>query len=174
MGATHPESDLLPYLSGELSPDERQRVEQHLAGCALCRESISSSTAIMRALARDAENLREPNWTVYRAQLKRKIAEKEEPRHKWWRPEIAWPFATAGFAAAALVLAFTLLHVFRSPAVPPTVDQFAMEDAIGSPEVGLLRNYQLVEKLDLLENYDVIERLDTLSPADNTNGPSRS
>jgi len=174
MSATHPESDLLPYLSGELSPDERQRVELHLAGCELCRESISSSTAIMRDLARDAANMREPDWTVYRAELKRKVAENQEPQHKWWHSEVAWPLATAGFAAAALVLAFTLLHVFRSPAVPPTVDQFAMEGAIGSPEVGLLRNYQLVEKLDLLENYDVIERLDTLSPADNTNGPSRS
>ncbi len=34
-------------------------------------------------------------------------------------------------------------------------------------EIGLLRNYPVVEHLDLLENYDVIERLDELTPAVN-------
>ncbi len=53
MDTRHPEADLLPYLRGELSADERHRLERHLAGCALCRESIDSSAAILRAIADD-------------------------------------------------------------------------------------------------------------------------
>jgi anti-sigma factor RsiW len=173
MDTRHPEADLLPYLRGELSADERHRLERHLAGCALCRESIDSSAAILRAIADDMASRSEPDWSVYRAQLRRKLEALNQPRRKWWHSEITWPAVTAGFATAALVLALTLLHFSKGPVMPP-VDQFAMQDAMTGPEVGLLRNYQVVQHLDLLENYDVIERLDELTPAVNPNAPSKS
>jgi anti-sigma factor RsiW len=173
MDTRHPEADLLPYLRGELSADERRRVELHLAGCAFCRESIDSSAAILRAVADDIASLPEPDWKVYRAQLRRKLVARDQPRRRWWHSEITWPAVTAGVATAALAIAFTLLHFSKGPAMPP-VDQFAMEDAMTGPEVGLLRNYQVVQHLDLLENYDVIERLDQLTPAVNPNAPSKS
>ncbi len=40
-----------------------------------------------------------------------------------------------------------------------------MEDVMSHTDVGLLRDYPVVERLDMLENYDVIEHLDELSPA---------
>ena len=47
------------------------------------------------------------------------------------------------------------------------MDQLAMEQQMSAADVGLLRNYGVVEKLDLLENYDVIEHLDELPSSDN-------
>jgi anti-sigma factor RsiW len=173
MDTTHPETALLPYLQGELSEDEKRRLELHLEGCTHCRESIDSSTAIMRAIVRSVENLPEPDWHVYRAQLHRKLAARRQPKQRWWRNEIAWPLITAGVATAALVLGLFFSQMSQRP-TPPPVDQLAMEGAINGPDVGLLRNYQVVDHLDLLENYDVIEGLDKLTPAVNSNAPSRS
>ena len=39
------------YFYGELTPGERDVIEQHLAGCALCRESLQELTQIRAALA---------------------------------------------------------------------------------------------------------------------------
>ena len=41
-----------------------------------------------------------------------------------------------------------------------------MEQPAEAVDVGLLRNYPVVEQLDLLENYDVIEHLDELPAAE--------
>jgi hypothetical protein len=41
-------------------------------------------------------------------------------------------------------------------------------------DVGLLRNYGVVKRLDLLENYDVIEHLDELRPAPKASDAVRS
>jgi hypothetical protein len=46
------------------------------------------------------------------------------------------------------------------------VDILAMEQSAEPVDVGLLRDYPVVEKLDLLEDYDVIEHLDEMPPAD--------
>lgn len=174
MDRSHPESALLPYAAGELSGDERNSLELHLESCARCRESVDTSAGIMRAIARDAGNLRDPDWNVYHAQLRRRLAARENPQpRRWWRPEIMWPALTAGVATAAILMVLTLSHLFRPATVPP-VDQFAMEGAMRGTEVGLLRNYQVVDHLDLLENYDVIEDLDQLTPAEHPNAPARS
>lgn len=173
MERSHPESTLLPYLAGELSGDERRRLKTHLETCGRCRESIDASAEIMRAIAREGESLREPDWNVYRAQLRRRLAARQEPRPRWWRREIVWPVIATGVATAAILIALTVSNRLRGPAMPP-VDQFAMEGAMNGTDVGLLRNYQVVDHLDLLENYDVIENLDQLSPTDRGNAPARS
>ena len=35
--ARHPESELVPYVRGELTPPERERVARHLEDCPDCR-----------------------------------------------------------------------------------------------------------------------------------------
>ena len=173
MDTTHPETALIPYLQGELSGDEKRQLEFHLEECARCRESIDSSASIIRGVVRSAENLAEPDWSVYRAQLRRKLVAREQPQHRWWRPEIAWPLVTAGVATAAIAITLVFSHLSRPTALPP-VDQLAMENAMSGTDVDLLRNYQVVDHLDLLENYDVIEGLDQLPAASGHNVPSRS
>jgi anti-sigma factor RsiW len=163
MALTHPETALVPYIRGELAGAEQARVAEHLAGCAQCRESAESFRSLLGELAARLEELPTPDWTIYRAQLRRKLAARSEPRVPWWRQGFAWGgFAVGAAAAAALVLWLSF------PGVRPTApleDQLAFEQQGDVVDVGLLRNYGVVQKLDLLENYDVIAHLDELRPA---------
>ena len=162
--ATHPESALVPYLRGELAGDELASVRRHLEECAQCRESMESLASTIQHVESHLSELPTPEWIAYRSELRRKIAARSESRLRWWRPGFAWAgLATAGAAIAALVL-FVSRPDFRG--VTPAVDQLAMEQQMSAADVGLLRNYGVVEKLDLLENYDVIEHLDELPPTD--------
>ncbi len=168
----HPETEIAPYLRGELGADERERVAAHLAGCARCRDDADAFAAALKTIAIDVAQIAEPDWSVYRAELHRKIAARRDRpqtlRARWWSPRIAWAsMATAGAAVAAIVLILTLSP--RSQIGAPPVDQLAMEDAIGVTDIGLLRDYPVVEHLDLLENYDVIEHLDEFTSTDTTN-----
>jgi anti-sigma factor RsiW len=161
--STHPQSALLPYLRDELDADERTRVADHLQGCAECRQSADSLAALSAELARRMERMPVPEWTAYRAQLHRKLAAREQTaERRWWHPGLAWgSLATAGVAVAALMLVLTI----RSGPGTPSVEQLAMENEMASADIGLLRNYPVVEHLELLEDYDVIEHLDELPPA---------
>ncbi len=173
MDSRHPETALVPYLRGELSGDERASVERHLAGCTQCRESADASAAVLRRLAREIEALPEPDWRSYRAELRRKLADAHESRQPfaWRRPRLAWAsLATVSVAAAALAL----VMIGHRGGGTPQVDELAIEDAMSGVDLGLLRNYPVVARLDLLENYDVIEHLDELTPADRPNDTSRS
>ena len=117
---------------------------------------LDSSTTVMRELARETANLVEPEWTVYRAELRRKLAARERAprRDPWWRParagsSLGWPsLAAAGVAVAALALVIAM----RSGGVaPPPVAEMAMEDAMSGADLGLLRSYPVVEHLELLK-----------------------
>lgn len=161
--SSHPQTALLPYLRDELDADERTRVADHLQGCAECRESAESLAALSAELARQMERMPVPEWTAYRAQLHRKLAAREQTaERRWWHPGLAWgALATAGVAVAALILVLTI----RSGPGTPSVEQLAMENEMAGADIGLLRNYPVVEHLELLEDYDVIEHLDELPPA---------
>ncbi len=172
MRERHLETEIAPYLRGDLSASERVRVAGHLAGCARCRADADAFAAVLKTLAIDAARIPEPDWSAYRAELHRKIAARrdhlESSRARWRSPRLAWAsMATAGAAVAAIVLVLMLSRP-PQPGVP-AVEQLAMEDAMGGADVGLLRNYPVVEHLDLLENYDVIEHLDEVTPADTAN-----
>ena len=66
MAAIHPETEIVPYLRGELSADERARVGAHLEGCAQCREAADASSAMLSSLAKVVDDVREPDWATYR------------------------------------------------------------------------------------------------------------
>ena len=160
--ARHPETLLILHLRGELDAAARARVEAHLRGCARCRDEAAGLSNAMGAIGRQIAELPTPEWTIYRADLRRKlrdrIAARQDRAESWWRPTLIWgSFAAAGVAALALVTLFALQR-------PPNVDQLALADV----DIGLLRTYPVVEKMDLLENYDVIDHLDELNstPAD--------
>ncbi len=77
----------------------------------------------------------------------------------WWRPAYGW----AGLAAAAAVAVWLTIPGLHSPASPMD-DRIAVVQQIGGLNVGLLRNYGVVQRLDLLENFDLIEHLNKLRP----------
>jgi anti-sigma factor RsiW len=182
MAAIHPETELIPYLRGELSADERALVAAHLEGCAQCRESVEASAAILASLARAVDDVREPDWAAYRTELKRKLRARQAGRATLrgrWRsrradirlPVFGWPSMALGTAAVAVLALALVLHRGAGGPPAPGVDQLEMEQELSSADVGLLANYHVVEHLDLLENYDVIEHLDDLGPG---NGPNHA
>ncbi len=172
MAATHPETALVPFIRGELTGTERNRVAEHLERCGQCRESAESFRLMLAELAARLDELPAPDWTAYRAELRRKLAARNEPRERWWRvPAFGW--AGLGVAVAAAALALWLAVPGFRPAAPP-VEQLAFEQQADIADVGLLRNYPVVQRLDLLENYDVIEHLDELQPAAKPSNEMRS
>jgi anti-sigma factor RsiW len=185
MARIHPETELIPYLRGELSADERARVGAHLEGCAQCRESAEASSAILANLAQVVEGVRDPDWATYRAGLKRKLrarqASSASMRGRWrWRredlrlPAFGWPSMAIGGAAVAVLAIAIVMHRGSGSLPAPGVDQLELQQELSSTDVGLLANYQVVENLDLLENYDVIEHLDELGPGNPQNNETPS
>ncbi|MHB8384735.1 MAG: anti-sigma factor family protein [Candidatus Binataceae bacterium] len=172
MRERHPETEIAPFLRGDLNPGDRARVAAHLAGCARCRADADAFAAVLKTIASDVAQIAEPDWSVYRAELHRKIAARRDrpqsSRRLSWSPRFVWAsMAAAGAAVAATVLILTLSP--GQQAATPPVEQLAMVDAMDGADVGLLRDYPVVEHLDLLENYDVIEHLDEFTPTDTTN-----
>lgn len=173
MRPTHPEADLVPYLRGELSAEEGERLRTHLEACARCREELVAAESVLHEVSRRIEQIPVPDLSVYQRQLRRKLNARRAERVQRWRPGLAWPWlatATAGVATAAIVLMFALATGPR----PPAVDQFEIEGALADADIGLLRDYPVVEHLDLLENYDVIENLDQLTPPSRPHAVLRS
>lgn len=175
MADNHPDLELIPYLHGELSAEDRVRVEVHLQQCADCRESAESSSKILANVARAVDQVPAPNWSAYRAELKSKLADRQSTGRgalsQWWRPllqprRVFWSPAAglAGVAIAILAIALAI-HPGAGPQAPE-VEELAMEQEMNGADVGLLVNYHVVEHLDLLENYDLIEHLDELGPGD--------
>jgi anti-sigma factor RsiW len=185
MAAIHPETELIPYLRGELSADARARVAAHLQGCADCRASLDASAAILSSLARVVEDVRDPDWNAYRADLQRKLRAREAGsaslRGRWRSrredirlPVFGWPSMALGTAAVAVLAIALMFHRGAGTPPAPGVDQLELQQELSSTDVGLLANYHVVEHLDLLENYDVIEHLDELAPGNRPNNATSS
>src|SRR4029077_5769820 len=136
MPSNHPDSELVPYLRGELSADDQARVLRHLEDCADCRAAADSSSAILSQLARAVDDVGAPDWTSYRAELMRKLAERQaigrDIRARWWRPElrlpvVGWPSMALGALALAMLAIAIGLH--RGVGLgAPQLDQLAMQD----------------------------------------------
>ncbi len=172
MTAKHPETELVPYLRGELNASERVQVERHLEQCLQCRKWAVSAAAILSQVAASVNDVRAPEWTNYRADLGRKLRAVANGRRvaqgTWWRTGFGWP-SIAVTAAAAAVLTIALVAHRGAGVSAPGVDQLEMPPEMSGADVGLLANYRVVEHLDLLENYEVIEHLDDLAPGDSQN-----
>ncbi|SRR5579875_1065130 len=163
MWSRHPEIVFAPYLNGELDAEESRRLQEHVEGCARCSEGLAEAKSAMDRLAREIDQIAEPDWVVYRAELHRKLnARRYRAPARRWTPRWAWAsVATAAAATAAIALTLAL-----SRPQPPAVEQLALEGGWADADIGLLQDYPVVEHLDLLENYDVIENLDSLTPAE--------
>ena len=165
----HPQPALVPYVRGQLGPDESDGVRLHLEGCAACRVEAAALRATFEEVAARIEELPQPEWIAYRSELRRKLDARRFARRRRWR------FGLASLTAVGAAAAAMLLVVVRAPMQPvPPVEELALEQQLGANDLGLLRNYPVVERLDLLENYDVIEHLNELSPSPSDQHDSRS
>src|SRR5262249_27000622 len=155
--ATHPDSELVPYLRGELTPAERERVARHLEECPDCRQD----TEVLRELLDNnvARAIGEPpavNWARYRAELREKL-DRRRARSVWWRRPM--PLALSASLAGVLLL----VAVWGSHQVSKNGEPIGPEEVVMAQELPLLQDLRTVERLDLLEDLEVIRNLDTLA-----------
>jgi anti-sigma factor RsiW len=102
----HLESDRLnSFIDGELSPAERQGIEQHLAGCHACTLRVLSATQLKAATARAGHRFTPPPEALVR------LTAKLHPRQPVKTPVRIDSFRRAawGALAAAVLLALSLL-----------------------------------------------------------------
>ena len=153
----HPETELIPFLRGELPPADHDRVAVHVASCPECRGAIEESRLVLDALAARRAPAPPVDWGRYQAELRARVDAR--PRRRWW----ARPVPT--LAAASMLAAGVLLGVHglqragddRRPA-----ETIAMDETALGAQLPLLREYRVVERLDMLEDLDVIRQLDRL------------
>lgn len=129
---------LSAYLDGELTDDERSRVEQWLADDLSAREALdelAEVSAWVRGLPRPAAPVDVHNAVLVRVRpLNAPASARSAPRGPMWRRRAAW----LGSSAALLLVAFTLFlarPVFRTigPADVPREMSVADVESLGVP-----------------------------------------
>ena len=152
----HPETELIALVSGELVGRAHDRVARHLEACPACRAARDEVRRALGALRRSAPQPPALDGPRYRAELRRKLAARQEraAARAWWR----WPVPLALSAGLTGVLLFLAVHGGFPPA--GRVDRLASQEAAIARRLDLLRNYRLVERLDLLEDFDILRSLD--------------
>ncbi len=154
--ARHPDTDLVPYLRGELPPAERERVARHLEECPDCKQDTELLRDLLGNLAHAIGEPPEISWPRYRAELRVKL-EARRALVPWWRRPM--PLALSASLAGALLL----VAVWGGRELSKSPDTIGPEEvAIGS-DLGLLQEIRTVERLDLLEDFEVINNLDRLA-----------
>jgi hypothetical protein len=112
----HVRGRLSAYLDGELPPEERSAVEQHLRVCAPCAHRLEDLAALddaARALTIDAP-------PGYFEDLPARVrARLDKPTRRAWRPP-AWGWAVAAALLLAIVTPATLLQRETRPQAPAT------------------------------------------------------
>ena len=157
--AAHPDTELIPYVHGELPAPERERVAQHLRECLDCRRDADELRELLDDLGRAVPRPPDVHWGGYRAELREKLAA-HRTRRAWWARPV--PLAlSASLAGLLLVVAFLGVQSARQSGTG--ADFASVEEAAIGDRLGLLEQYQVVERLDLLEEFDLISDLDRLA-----------
>lgn len=162
---THPGTELVALVTGDLDATERARVTAHLEGCESCRRAAEDYRLLLDRLARTAPEPPALHWGRFQADLRGRLEARRT--RSWLGP--GWSRSLQG--ALSLGLAILLLAVSiqsggrRGPSDPGGPAGAAIDARVLGSRFDLLRQYTLVERLDLLENLDVIGRLDQLDPA---------
>jgi anti-sigma factor RsiW len=145
----HLTTDLVAYLTGDLSPVERARVESHLGACAECRGELDTFRTMLDGLRATTPAPPEVHWGRWRADLRGRLEARTGTR-RWWKHPV--PAALAVGMAAALVAVIWL----GDDGASRQAELAAVEELVLSDRL---------EPLDFLEDLEVIRNLDRLSPS---------
>jgi hypothetical protein len=103
--SSHPEELLAEYADGSLGPEDRARVDAHVAACSTCREELELAGSARRSLEA-LPDLEVPAGTTW------PVVQRAQQRRRWlpaMSPRAAWVTAGAAAAAAAVIGAFALV-----------------------------------------------------------------
>jgi anti-sigma factor RsiW len=160
MKDVHVDEWLVDHVRGDLDPDDRARVDAHLAACTDCRASRERFTTLMTELARTAPAPPPIHWGAYRAELRerleRRISGTAGGSGRLW----AWlARPMPALVAAGLV---GLLVMTGLPGGVRAPDPLALDNTILASQFDMLTRLDVVQQLDLLEDFNVIGELDEL------------
>ena len=153
----HPETELIPFLRGELAPADHERVAAHVAACPECRHATEESRAVLAALAARQAAPPPVDWGGYQAEVRARAAARA--RRRWWTRPVP-TLATAAMLAVVVLVGARGLHRMSEERRP--ADVVVLEETALGAQLPLLRQYRVVERLDMLEDLDVIRQLDRL------------
>ncbi|HXW16988.1 MAG TPA: zf-HC2 domain-containing protein [Candidatus Acidoferrales bacterium] len=123
------EALLEDYISGELAPVERERVETHLHACAGCSEAVRFGQLGQRLLRRSAEPAAEASaFFAPRVMAAIRAEEENSARSSFWRPFETLALRAAWSASAALVLLLAYGAVSGIPSRPVAADMRAADN----------------------------------------------
>jgi anti-sigma factor RsiW len=140
--------ELIGYLDGRMDPAGRRETEEHLAGCAICRQRAEEFRRTWSVL--DEVPAIEPSFG-FDARVRQRIA--AEPRRGW----LAWFAPQARLAFSAVLLIALTVWVAKRPASNSGALRTAGTTA--STE----QDFNAIKDLGVLENYDVVTKMDALS-----------
>ncbi len=111
------------FLDGETTPDERRRLEQHLAGCSDCRAVVQETRALLAATATLAREISPGRdlWPGIRPRIGRRRIARSETGSSWSGARTRW----LALAASLLVVALagsTALWLRESDRMPAVAD----------------------------------------------------
>jgi anti-sigma factor RsiW len=152
----HPETEIVPFVRGELPPAERARVVAHVHGCAECRRAVEETRAVLALLAASLPGAPALDVGPYQAEVRARVQAHRGDVQRWWSRPVPL-IASVGLAAALLLIA---VQGWESRTTHPELS--AVEETAIGARLDLLENYPVVERLDLLEDLDVIRQLDRL------------
>lgn len=150
------EAALLAVVDGRATPEDRRRVETHVATCDSCARRIEEMRGVWTSLDR-LEGL-EPS-PAFDARLRARMAEQQA--RAGWRAWLPSHLRLVAVTAALLAVAvWVSLRPARRPAAPAPENQ---------------EDFAVVKNLPVLENYDVIANFDALSalPGAQTTAPPK-
>jgi predicted anti-sigma-YlaC factor YlaD len=158
MAAAHPETEIVPYLRGELASEDHARVAGHLQECPDCRETAEVVGELLARLRATAPEPPAVHWGRYRAELQAKLEARRSrgALGAWWRPV---PLAVSAVLAGVLVL---LAFLPPSPRRGTGPDLTALEEAVLGRRLEIVQGSAFLEHLDLLENLELIRQLDAI------------
>lgn len=156
----HPETELIPFLRGELAPADHDRVAAHVAACEECRRATEESRTVLQALAARRAAPPALDWGRYQAEVRARIA--GGPRRRWWARPVP---AVAVAAVLSLGILVGVRGVQRVTDERRPAEIVAMDETALGAQLPLLREYRVVERLDMLEDLEVIHQLDRLGGA---------
>ena len=143
---------ILLYLDGEVTAEERNKIESHLASCQSCAEELACFTGIQKT-AHALEELQPSDY--FELRLKRRLEKASKPS-VWsflWKRRLAWAAVLPVLVILSFVIfRFSSLHetsgLLRVSSEPTTslqveADYYYMETESESPDVQYVMEKEL-------------------------------
>lgn len=146
--------DLVLYYYGECSGAERDKLENHLEGCAGCRGFLEELRKLL-PLTATTDQPPELFWKNYSEEMHRKLSA-VEPALPWWKSliSLSHPWRVPAFATAIVLISVLVLTLtkqsWHSRQAPLQERDF--QGILGNTE-----NLEFFKSLEFLESMDLLE-----------------